>query len=63
MKKGQLPKAQPLRVLKPKQKQPTNHAARDRQGTTPNNVRAKQRMDEYIQRYHKALYNNGLSDV
>lgn len=48
MKKNKMPKAQPLRVLKPKR---------------PNNVRAKQRMDEYIQRYHKALYNNGLSDI
>ena len=49
MKKGQLPKVQPLRVLKPKQKQ-------------PNNVRAKQRIEEYVQRYHAALYNNGESN-
>ena len=46
MKKNKMTKAQPLRVLKPRSNQ-------------PNNVRAKQRMDEYIQRYHKALYQVG----
>lgn len=50
MKKGMMPRAQPLRVLKPKQ---------------PNNVRSKsrtaERMDEYIQRFNNALYNNGIA--
>ena len=51
MKKNKMPKAQPLRVLKPKHKQPNNVRS----------SRTKERMDEYIQRFNNALYNNGIA--